>query len=277
MRSLFYLVVRYSALISFIILECIAFFLIINYNKSQREIWAHSSNLFTGSIYERVDNVREFFDLETKNDSLLSENAKLLETIINYRVNSRDNSFQLFENNDSITTEYNLIPASICNKTISLRNNYFTLCQGKNSGIEVGMGVISDDGIVGIVKAVSDNFSTVLLILNSQSRISAKIKSKNYYGNLMWQSSDTRIITLLDIPKHAEISVGDSVVTSGFSTIFPSDIFVGQISNYSLEGGSNNYKIDIELNSDVTTVEHVYVIKYALTEEKLELMSKENE
>jgi rod shape-determining protein MreC len=257
-------------------LEFLAFFLIVNYNKSQKEIWAYSSNLLSGNVYKKVENIQDFLELQEVNDSLLNENARLLETIINYRISAKNNAFQSFELQDSLR-EYQLIPARICNKTLNLRNNYITLCKGSRDSIGLGMGVISNKGVVGIVKAVSENFSTVQLVLNSQSRISAKINTKNYYGNLMWVNSDTRTLNLLGIPKHAEIEKGDSISTSGFSICFPPEIFIGQIEKFSVESGSNNYNIDVALNHDLSQLEYVYVIKFFKKSEKQTLLNLENE
>lgn len=275
MRNLINLILRYSALILFLFLELISFILIINYNKSQKEIWAHSSNLLTGNVFKRVESVQDFFDLQEVNDSLLTENAKLLETIINYRIESKNNSFQAFEAKDTVYN-YNLIPARICNKTINLRNNYLTLCKGSLDSLDVGMGVISNNGVVGIIKSVSKNFATVLMVLNSQSRISAKVTNKNYSGNLVWDDSDIRILSLSDVPKHAEISIGDSISTSGYSIVFPPDIHIGQIKDYSLVGGSNNFKIKVKMEQDINALEYVYVIKYLKRAEKDTLLQLEN-
>jgi len=218
-----------------------------------------------------VQGVEDFFKLQKRNDSLLVENAKLLETIINYRVSSSENSFQAYENLDT-TLKYNVIPSKICSKTLHLRNNFITLCKGEVHGIKVGMGVISNTGIVGIIKDVSNDYSSVLLILNSESRTSVKINSKEYTGNLIWKDSDTQIMNLLDIPKHAQVSVGDSVSTSGFSISYPADIFVGRVSNVDLQGGGNSYNIEVKLNSDLSKLDYVYVVAFKDAEEKIQLL-----
>jgi len=274
MSNVISLFIRYSAFILFILLEIISFQLIINYNKSQKEIWANSSNRLTGGINEYVQGVEDFLQLQNYNDSLLVENAKLLETIINYRVSSKDNIFQTFEEQDS-SKDYRLIPAKVCSKTLNLRNNYMTLCKGSKDSLYVGMGVISDKGIVGIISQVSDNFSTVLMILNSESRTSAKISSKNYIGNLIWRKDNIRIMTLKDIPKHATIAVGDSVSTSGYSISFPEDIYIGKVSDYRSGSGGNSYDIDVRLLSDLSTVDYVYVVSYNKAEEKQEIIESD--
>ena len=263
MQNLIFLIFRYSAFLIFLLLEIISLYLIVNYNQSQKEIWANSSNIFSGNVQQKAHQFEDFFTQQQLNDSLLTENAKLLETIINYRVFSENNSFQTFELLDSDSLKsYSLIPSRVCSKTINLRNNYITLCAGKNMGVDVGMGVISKDGAVGIVKYASEDFATVMLLINGLSRISAMIPDKGYHGNLVWSSSDIRQMKLMDVPKHASISVGDTIVTSGYSISFPPHIHIGRVENFSIQGGSNNFDIDIELDYDLSTLKSVYVISY---------------
>lgn len=276
MRNLIYLIIRYSAFILFVLLEVLAFTIIVKFNQSQKEIWMHSSNLLAGSLNKRVEKVEDYFDLQVQNDSLVAENARLRETIINYRVSSRNNAFQNFEQQDSLNF-YELIPVLICNKTLMQRNNFLTIDKGSKHGIEVGMGVISDNGIVGIIKAVSTHFSTVLLITNSQSRISAKVNRNNLPGSLIWTNPNPRILNLADIPKHADIEIGDSISTSGYSISFPPDLYIGKISDFTVEGGGNNYNIKVRLGYEIAQLEHVYVIKYTKKEEKEEMLELENE
>ncbi len=278
MRNLLYLIFRYSAFLVFILLEIFCLFLITNYNKSQREIWAHSSNLLSGNLNQRVQKLEDFFTLNAINDSLIRENARLLETIINYRIQSDSESFQAFESiSQDSSINYKLIPAKVCDKTINLRNNFLTLCAGKSQGILPGMGVISKDGAVGIVRSSSENFATVLMLINSQSRISAMIKSKEYHGNLVWNSEDIREFRMVDVPKHADVAIGDTVVTSGYSISFPKFIHLGVVRDLRIIGGSNNYDIKVELGYDLARISNVYVIAFDKADEKIELISAQDE
>lgn len=274
MRNLLYLIFRFSALILFIFLEIVAFYLIVNHNESQKEIWSHSSNLVSGFINSKMEGVEDFFEMQNENDSLLIENAKLLETIINYRVSVKDNSFDLYENSDSLSN-YDVIPARVCSKTVHLRNNFITLCSGSKDGIQAGMGVICTNGVVGIVKSVSKNYATVLMVLNSQSSTSAKIVSKEYHGNLIWESDDPKILSLVDVPKHANISIGDSISTSGFSTVYPPEIYLGKIQDFDVSG--NSYDIDVALDYDLSKLEYVYVVAFKEAEEKELVIESEDE
>ncbi len=274
MRNLLLLIARFGSTILFVFLEVICFFLIINYNRSQKEIWAHSANLFTGSVNSKVQSTSDYFYLESVNDSLLTENAKLLAEIINYRIYSKNNEYQDFETQDSILQEYDFVPSRICGKTVNLRNNYITLCRGAKDSIQAGMGVISSDGIVGIVKNVSDNYAQVMTILHGQSQISSSIMSNDFHGTLVWEGEDARKMSLITLPKHAKIAYGDTIVTSGYSTVFPFGIQIGTISDFEIDGGGNSYKVDIDLFNDISNLSHVYVVKSKFVEEKEEIISE---
>jgi len=278
MRNLLYLIFRFSAFLAFLVLEFICFYLIVNYNKSQGEIWAHSSSLLVGGVNSKTHKVEEFFTLNQRNDSLLQENAKLLQTILNYRMDAESNSFQNFEKTmvDS-TMDYQLIPATVISKTVNLRNNYLTISKGKKDGLQPGMGVLSAKGVVGIIKTLSDNYATVLMIINSQSRTSVKILNKNYHGNLMWETNDPKLMKLKDVPKHATINIGDTVVTSGYSISYPPLVHIGKINDKQIVEGSNSYELTVALDYDLSNTAHVYVVSFVGLTEKEEMMAKENE
>ncbi len=271
MRNLLLLILKYGSTLLFILLEVICFYIIISFNQSQGEIWKHSTNLLTGNINQRVQNTSDYFALEAINDSLLTENAKLLEAIINYRVFSKENEFQTYENLDSTLIEYNFVPARITNKTFNNRNNYITLNKGYQDSIKIGMGVVSSHGIVGIVRSVSKNYCLVMTILHSQSRISGAIKSNDFHGTLVWDELDPQSVTLINLPKHAEVSVGDTVITSGFSTVFPYGIDIGTISDYSIESNEDAFEVDVKLFNDISSTTHAYIIKSNKQDEKIEI------
>jgi len=167
--------------------------------------------------------------------------------------------------------KYHFIPARISNKSINMRNNRITLNKGRNGGISPGMGVISTKGIIGVVDKCNNHFSSVMPVFNTQMQVSAKIKTKNYFGDLTWEPYDERFLLLKHIPKHAIVSIGDTVITSGYSTIFPPDIFIGIISEISLPPGSNYYEMNVKLNNVVSNLEYVYVVGNKLKKEQKEI------
>lgn len=270
MRNLFLLFSKFGTLILFILLELISLFLIVNYNNTQKEIFLYSSNLFSGRILNRYDATMDYFNLNTINDSIQKENARFLEKLHNQYpevdLDLNSNSF------DSIVeVDYRFIPAKICNKTLHLRNNRITLDKGMNNGIDNGMGVISENGVIGVIRKINGEFSSVIPIINTQLHISAKVLGKNYSGDLTWQPYDERFMLLEHIPKHADVAIGDSIVTSGYSTIFPPDIEIGKISDIKLPAGENYFKIKVRLFEDIATLEHVYIVDYTLKEFKKEM------
>ena len=257
MQNLFLLLARYGSVILFIFLEILCLYLIVNYNKSQKEIYFNSSNLFSGYILDKKENAKAYVGLKEVNKNLHLENARLLQKSFM----QRDNEYR----NDSIqqdtSLKYSFIAASVINNSVRSRNNTITLNKGSKHGIKPGMAVISSDGVVGVVRNVSSKYSQVLSILNSQSRISTKINKNNYHGNLIWKGGSPIKMILEAVPKHAVFEKGDTISTSGYSSIFPEGILIGTIEDFRVPSGSSNYFIDIRLNNDMAKLKHVYVIE----------------
>jgi len=272
MQNLLLLFAKYGSWILFVILEIFCFNLIINYNLKQKRIFVHSANVISGQFNNRINTLSNYFSLKNHNDSLRVENAKLLQQILNIpelAISERQ------VEKDSFLNRYELIPSNICSKTLHLRNNHFTICKGEKDGIKPGMGVLSSTGVIGIVKDVSLNYAHVINLLNSQIRISALIEGKEYHGNLVWKGKDHKIMHLEAIPKHANIEIGDEIITSGYSTIFPKGISIGKVHKFTIPPGSNNYEIEIELYNNLYTVHTLYVVSNRNAEEQRQL-EKEN-
>ena len=255
MQNLLLLLARYGVVMLFIFLEILCFYLIVNYNHSQGEIYLNSSKLFSGYVLEKKEGIKSFVGLKDLNKQLEQENATLLQKVLNNNNSGDDGILQ-----DS-TTKYAIIPATIINNSVRFRNNNITLNKGLDHGLKLGMGVISLDGLIGVIRNVSSNYAQVISILNSQSRISAKINRSNYHGNLIWDGRSPIRMTLEAVPKHATIEVGDTISTSGFSSIFPENITIGTIEGFRVPRGNSNYVIDIKLNNDIAKVKNVYVIE----------------
>lgn len=273
MGNVLLLLVRFGYHLLFFVLEGISIYLIINYNQSQNEIFVNSTNLLASGVNERVDAVVKFSNLQKTNDQLQQENARLLERFISENVNATD--IETIDSTSSDSLKYVLLPVSICNSTYKLRNNNLTLCQGSNVGIKPDMGVITDKGLVGIVRNVSENFSRVMSILHSQSIIDCAIKRNNAHGSLLWDGKNPRMLSLIDIPKHISVLEGDTVITSGYSTIFPKGLLVGTVKSVTLPAGSNSYQIGVELFSDPVTMSTAYVVINKFSDEQKQLEAGE--
>lgn len=264
MQNVLFLLIKYGYHVLFILLEIICFYLIVSYNKDQKDIFINSTNVFVTSINNRMDKLENYLALEEINDSLMLENSALLRRLIRNNVKPKITS-------DSLVIDsayFELIPSSICNSTFHLKNNSITLCDGANSGIKADMGVISKNGLVGIVRKVSPHRSLVLSILHSQSNVSCAIKTVNAHGSLVWNGSDPLKMSLLEIPKHTNVTEGDTVITSGFSTIFPKGIPVGLVEAVKTRSGSYSYDITVQLFNDPTTLNYVFVVDNKLASEQ---------
>ncbi len=269
MQNLIQFLIKYGYLGLFLLLQFICFTLIVKYNQSQKEIWVNSSHLYMSKLSQRFANVNQYFDLKTENDSIQADNAKLIEQIINFRIYDTDNTFNEFVQKD--TMPYRIIPARVTSKIVNQANNFVTINKGALDDIRPDMGVISANGVVGTVIAVSDHFAKVMLLLNSRSQLSCNIVNSEFFGTLKWDTGDNRTMYLDAVPKFAEISKGDTVVTSGFSTLFPKGIMIGTVEDFLIPEGSNNYSIEVKLSEDPTLVNLVYVIDAEYSEEEREL------
>lgn len=251
-------------------MEVLCFYLIINYNKTQKEIFINSSNVYAAKIAEQQNKLTQFARLKEQNDSLMRENATLIENLITIEYSTIK-----IPEVDSFYSRYSLIPATICGHNFHKRNNHITLCKGSREGISPDMGVVaSHKGLIGIVKSVSENFAVVMSLLHSQTKISCAIKNKNGLGSLVWKKMDPLRMTLESIPKHEKITLGDTIITSGFSTIFPKGILVGKIEKYEVNAGSNSYDITVKLFNDLTNLKYAYVVNNRFGKEQTLLENK---
>lgn len=210
---------------------------------------------------QKLGNWNSYLNLDIVIDSLARHNAKLLELYIN-----RDESDPAYK--DSSFLQYVLLPAKTVNNTYNLRNNHLTLNKGSLDGVKTTMGVISHNGLVGIVKNISDRYSHVMSLLHSYTKISATVSPYSYPGTLVWDGKDYKYMSLEAIPKHVKIEVGDTIITSGYSTIFPRGLMIGTIEEFDIDQGSSNYNIKVALANDIPNERVVYLVKNILGEEQ---------
>ncbi len=275
MRNLILLFLRYGGFIVFLLFEALCMFLVIRYNRTQREVYVNSANIVTATLYEQMDNMTKFWSLSSTADSLARENARLHSLIKNMNqvaitplVAEDDTTY--IEPPDTIETieQYQYIPAKVVNNSTNRNNNTLTLNKGSKHNIQIRKGVASDKGIVGITRFVSEHYTTVMSILNRQVRVSTAIKRNNYIGSLAWRGNDPTRMKLEDVPNHADIQVGDTVITSGFTPAFPRGIMVGKIDTFWVSSGNGFYDIEVKLSNDLNNIQYVYVIENKLANEQ---------
>jgi rod shape-determining protein MreC len=255
----------------FLLLEIICFYLIVRNNSYQRAAVANSSNAIAGNVLSLVADISEYFHLKEENEQLAAENA-YLHSISKAAYTAVLTSSHLTTVKDTLLKQqYQFLHAKIINNSVNKRNNYLTLDKGSKHGIKPEVAVICSNGIVGITKDVSENFTSVLSVLNKDAKISAKLKKNNYFGSLSWNGVNYQYGTLTDIPTHVPVKVGDTVVTNTFSAIFPENIMIGTIHGISKDDGGNFYILDVKYSTNFKNVTHVYVVTNLYKEEQRKL------
>ncbi len=267
MNTLFRLFGRSGGLLVFGLLEVVCFFLIVNYNTRQGSIFTHTIGLAGGNLLYTRQRVTQFWGLSARADSLMRENARLREQIYGsqYAALPRwDTAY--FLRVDSLKgvlrrPEFSVIPAEVISNSVSNNNNWIILNRGAEDGVTPNCGIIARDGVVGIVRHVGPKFSMAMSVLHRQVKISAALQKNNYLGSLIWEGGNPRMMTLQDVPKDVEISPGDSVMTSGYSLMFPKDQFIGRVEEVRLPKGSNAYLLTVRLSHNLASTKDVFVVK----------------
>lgn len=277
MRKLLDFLLRKKHWFIFILLEVLSVILIYRNNLYQRSALLSSANYISGHLATVTGGIRSYFHLKKINRNLQEQNGKMEMELLNLQeqidVMLEDTvSFKGYAR-DSIHSEYpfQFVMASVINNSFSQVANYITLNKGKNDGIAPDMGVVSDQGVVGIVSHVSDHFSVVISLLNPKSKISCKVLGNNSFGYLSWNGMDVRYATLEELPRHAEFQKGDTVVTSGYSAIFPPGLIVGTVEGFNKEHDDNFYELQVRLSTSFSSLQNVRVIRNTMQQEQLNL------
>ena len=272
MKNLINFLIQYSVVFLFLLLEIISFTLIVKNQGYQKSVFLSSSNSVVSGLYQVSNSVFQFFKLSAANESLSEENTALKNQLI--RVQNELLTLKPDNKKDSLNfkippeMEYQLISAKVINNSTHKLQNYITLNKGMRDGIHPDMGVVSEEGVVGIIKTVSDKFSVVIPVLNQNVKINSKFKKSNYSGPLVWNGKDYRFANLTDIARHVEFSLGDTLITSGFTSTFPEGIPVGVIDDFNIKESDAYYNIKVKLAVNFRTLSHVKVINYLNYDEK---------
>ncbi len=268
MKSLIQFLLRYHFIILFILIELTSLTLAFRNNDYQKARTVNLVQNIRGVYNAKIYSLKTYIGLREINENLAAENTRLNNII--QRAYHSDDIFFYREDDPGYKQHYYMTGATIINNKTNTQHNFITLNKGAEKGIKPGMGVISNDGIVGVVFDVSKNYATVITLLNTKLIISAKIKKNNYFGSLQWDGKSPEISVLNEIPHHVEINKGDTITTSGYSSIFPEGIMIGTVNDYIVKGG-NFYKIKVSLSTDFKKIRFVNVISNLKKDEQLEL------
>lgn len=275
MRNLFHFLVKNYFTLLFLLLLGISLALSIQFNNYHKANFLTSLQSVSGNAYNLATNFKSYLTLHEVNKRLARENAFLRnQSKLSYY--SVANNHVFFD--DSLHQKrYKFVEAQVVNSSQNKAKNYITINRGYAHGIKSESAVINGDGVVGIVKDVSKNFSTIISLLHVDASVSAKLKKSGYYGLVNWNSKDISTAQLIDIPNHVEVEIGDTVVTRGFNSAFPANIPIGLVKHASIVEGDPFYLIDIKLTAGFKKLDFVYVVEDILSTEikELENLSQE--
>lgn len=253
MQRIIYFLIRNKNFILFLTLLSISISLNFSYNEYNKSKFINSSNFIFSSLYDTKFTVSKYLNLELQNQLLLEENKNLKKILFNSETPTKS-----FDSINSIGFE--VMTASVIKNSYSKTNNFITINKGSKHGIGIDNGVISSNGVVGIIDKTTTNYSRLISILNTNFLLNAKFKNSNYFGVLSWNGKNINKVQLKDVPKQAKIKIGDTIVTGGNSLIFPKGILIGYIQSFKLDNSENYLELEVNLSTDMTNIENLYII-----------------
>lgn len=275
MKNLLNFFAKNSPFFLWLFLAIISIVLLCQNNPYHRSIWFGSANAVVGSVYDFQSNVTGYIGLRDINEDLLNrtgqleaENLSLRQQLMKYQ----DDEKHL----QDTVTQYEYMMAHVVGNSIIQAENYITLDKGALDGVQQDLGVADQNGVVGIVSKVSDHYSLVISLLNPKLRLSVMLKNTESFGSLVWDGSDHRYAILEDLPRSVKFELGDTIVTTGYTTSFPKNVPVGRVAE-SFDKGGSFLELRIELFTDFNRINDVHVIKNSMQEEQKMLESQSNQ
>lgn len=261
----------------FLVLEVVSMVLLFRYNSYQGSVWFSSVNAVTGKVYEWDSAVESFFSLSGVNSQLTQRNA-----FLEQQVRMLDDSIALLtRSQEAAVTRLSsmvpfqgcrLIPAKVVANMVNRYDNLITIDKGSADGVKRDMGVVCGMGVVGIVYLVSEHYSIVIPALNSHSNISCTIQRRGYFGYLRWRGGSSQLAYLEDVPRHAHFKLGDNVVTSGYSSVFPPGVMVGKVLHVFNSADGLSYRVQVKLSTDFARLRDVCLVDDSALQERIDLM-----
>ena len=249
--------------------------LLFRHNSLQSAAFMSTANTVAAKVYEAESAVKHYFHLAHLNEELTMRNAYLeheVQTLSEKLDEQKGDSTYRALSASSVLQGYRLTPAKVVQNSIHERDNYMTIDKGTADGVHPDMGVISGKGVVGIVYLSADHYSVVIPVLSSKSSISCMIQRRGYFGYLRWDGKASNIAYVDDVPRHARFAIGDRIVTSGYSSVFPPGIAVGKIIHVFNSADGLSYSVQVQLYTDFGNVRDVLVIDDALMRERLRIL-----
>lgn len=269
MRSRYGLLSTTSAVILFILLEAFSIVLVVNRGVVQRYKVLGTVRSIESVVWARTSRIGSFFSLRPENERLAAENLQLRQQLARYETARKE----LDSLDRIIEPEFTYIGARVVRNSVNRQHNYLILDQGWKEGVEEGMGVVTSQGVIGVVGGVSRHYSYVFSVLSTDQTVSVKLAGSGAFGPMTWPGTDPGMTVLREIPVHIQSAPGDTVYSSGYSTLYPPDIPVGTVASAMVSQGSSQ-ELTVRLFEDFRSLRHVYIVKNNRREELEELYEK---
>ncbi len=279
MRNIFLFIRRYANLLVFLFLQVLCIYFIISYSKYHEAAFGNTANKFTGSINKRYNKVEYYFQLKRTNDSLVKANEVLYNKLrSNFNItDSADKTFIDTIRIDSINRyrKFNYLNAKVIANSVAAQSNFIVITGSNVHTFKKGMGIVGiNNNVVGVITEVNGDYAAVMSLLHKDSKLSGKLLKGGELGTLSWDGKKPNILSLNNIPKSAKVAIGDTIITSGFSAIFPKGIMIGRVTDIKPETTNNNYRITLKSAADFYNIEYVYGIESADTEPVKNILDK---
>jgi rod shape-determining protein MreC len=272
MERLFIFLYQYRAFFTFLVLEVVCAWLIIENNQYQSARFFNSSNTMVASLNNFSQGVREYFLLRNINSTIAEENAMLRSKLEEYRqlqnAFARNGLIDSSAVDSAVIKQFDFVSAKVVSNTVHRFTNYLTINKGSTDSIAQGMAVISPLGAVGKVRSVSKHFSVVTSILHIDVKVSAVLRRTGHFGTIQWDGLDPDYVKLEYMPRHVNVVKGDTIVTSGYNAVYPEGIMIGIVDDVKLRDEALFYDLKVKLSQDFRKLSYVEVVRNHLHHEQ---------
>ena len=268
MNNLLHFFIKHSAWFIFAIYVILSLVLLFRDNPYQQSVYLTSANSVSAAVYKAFNSVTSYFHLRDINESLQERNAALEMELIELRNQMGEMALNLPDSmQQPALKQYTFVMAQVISNSIAQPNNYITIDRGHIDGISPEMGVIDQNGVVGIVNVAGPHAARVISLLNPHMRLSCKLQRSGFYGSLVWDGKSPRYAVLEELPKHITYNQGDTIVTSGYSAVFPEGIIVGTIEGLAHGTSDSFLSLRIKLSTNFSQLSSVRVITNSMKEQ----------
>jgi rod shape-determining protein MreC len=263
MHSLLKFIQQHANFLIFLCLEVVAFLLFFSENPFQQSTVFSAANTVTASVNNTAEQITSYFTLKSTNQALAEQNAQLLTEntlLLSLAEQQAENDTGYFYSH----LRWNFLPAKVVDVQTQTMHNYLVLNKGSRDNITLGQGVISHDGVVGVISAVNTHFALVTPVIHPKMNLSCRLQKNGSMGFLHWQGDSPHYAFLTDIARHVSVSEGDTVVTTALTGLFPENIMVGVIDRTTLPDGDTYYTLRVRLSTDFSRLRYVQILNNPL-------------